>query len=56
MKKTPKSIHKELKALANRPESAIDYSDIPATTRADWAGAVRGKFFKPHKARKPRRG
>ncbi|HWY05709.1 MAG TPA: BrnA antitoxin family protein [Candidatus Acidoferrales bacterium] len=45
----PKSIRKELMALANRPDSEIDYSDIPASTRKDWAGAVRGKFYRPVK-------
>jgi uncharacterized protein (DUF4415 family) len=49
MKKVPKSIRKELMALANRPESEIDYSDIPETTPKDWAGAVRGKFYRPIK-------
>jgi uncharacterized protein (DUF4415 family) len=49
MKKVPKSIRKELMALANRPDSDIDYSDIPASTREDWAGAVRGKFYRPVK-------
>ena len=49
MKKVPKSIRKELMALANRPDSDIDYSDIPATTRKDWASAVRGKFYRPIK-------
>jgi uncharacterized protein (DUF4415 family) len=49
MRKVAKSIRKELIALANRPDSEIDYSDIPASTRADWAGAVRGKFYRPVK-------
>ena len=49
MMKVPKSIRKELMALANRPDREIDYSDIPASTRKDWAGAVRGKFYRPIK-------
>ena len=49
MKKVPKAIRKELLALAKRPESEIDYSDIPATARKEWAGAVRGKFYRPIK-------
>lgn len=49
MKKASKSIRKELIALANRPESDMDYSDIPETTPKDWAGAVRGKFYRPVK-------
>jgi uncharacterized protein (DUF4415 family) len=49
MRKVPKSIRRELTALANRPDSEIDYSDIPPSTREDWAGAVRGKFYRPVK-------
>jgi uncharacterized protein (DUF4415 family) len=49
MKKVPKAIRKELRALAKQPESEIDYSDIPATTSKEWAGAVRGKFYRPIK-------
>src|SRR6202035_2521054 len=49
MRKVSRSIRKELMALANRPDSEIDYSDIPASTRKDWAGAVRGKFYRPIK-------
>lgn len=39
----------ELEALAALPDEAIDFSDIPATTEQDWAGAVRGKFYRPLK-------
>lgn len=39
----------ELKALAERPDSEIDFSDIPATTAEDWAGAERGKFYRAMK-------
>ena len=49
MNKIPEAIRLELTALAARPESEIDYSDIPATTEADWNGAVRGKFYRPVK-------
>lgn len=49
MKKVPDSVRKELTALAALPESAIDFSDLPSTTRQDWNGAVRGKFYKPIK-------
>ena len=49
MNKIPEAIRLELAALAARPESEIDYSDIPATTEADWNGAVRGKFYRPVK-------
>ena len=49
MNKIPDSIRKELAALAAKPESEIDLSDIPATSEEDWQGAVRGKFYKPIK-------
>jgi uncharacterized protein (DUF4415 family) len=49
MSKVPKSLRKELAALAAKPESEIDFSDIPATTERDWRGAQRGKFYRPVK-------
>ena len=49
MNKVPESIRKELAALAARPESDIDVSDVPATHEADWRGAFRGKFYWPIK-------
>ena len=49
MSKVPKSIRKELAALAAKPESEIDFSDVPATTERDWRGAERGKFYRPVK-------
>ena len=39
----------ELKALAEKSEAEIDYSDIPATEDEQWSGAVRGKFYRPLK-------
>jgi uncharacterized protein (DUF4415 family) len=41
---------KELDALAKLPDSEIDFSDIPATTEADWEDAVRGPILplEPH--------
>lgn len=39
----------ELQALANKPDSDIDYSDIPPLTDAFWANAVRNPFYKPTK-------
>ncbi|MGG7446221.1 BrnA antitoxin family protein [Kosakonia oryzendophytica] len=39
----------ELKALADKPDDEIDYSDIPPTEDALWTDAVRGKFFRPLK-------
>lgn len=49
MDKVPESIRKELAALAAKPESEIDFSDLPATTEQDWQGAERGKFYRPIK-------
>ena len=49
MNKVPKSVRKELAALAAKPEREIDFSDLPATTKQDWQGAVRGKFYRPVK-------
>lgn len=39
----------ELKALAERPDSEIDYSDIPPLSEAFWARAKPNPFFKPVK-------
>lgn len=49
MNKVPESVRKELAALAAKPESEIDFSDLPPTTQQDWSGAVRGKFYRPIK-------
>ncbi|MEI7610542.1 MAG: BrnA antitoxin family protein [Rhodospirillaceae bacterium] len=37
----------ELDALAARPESETDTSDMPEVR--DWSGAIRGAFYKPVK-------
>jgi uncharacterized protein (DUF4415 family) len=39
----------ELAALAARPGSEIDYSDIPPLTEEFWKNAVRSKYYKPVK-------
>jgi uncharacterized protein (DUF4415 family) len=39
----------ELKALAARPDSEIDYSDIPPLDDQFWARAVPNPFYKPVK-------
>jgi uncharacterized protein (DUF4415 family) len=39
----------ELKALASKPDSEIDFSDIPELTDEQLARAVRGGFYKPVK-------
>lgn len=49
MNKMPESIRKELAALAAKPESEIDISDLPTTTEKDWQGATRGQFYRPIK-------
>ncbi|MDN5936851.1 MAG: BrnA antitoxin family protein [Nitrosospira sp.] len=49
MNKIPESIRKELAALAARPESETDFSDLPATKEQDWEGAQRGKLYRPIK-------
>ena len=41
--------HAELKALAEMPDSAIDYSDIPPLDEAFWKNAVQNPFYKPTK-------
>jgi uncharacterized protein (DUF4415 family) len=39
----------ELKALAERPDSEIDFSDIPPLDEKFWQNAVRNPFYKPTK-------
>jgi len=39
----------ELKALAKRPDSEIDFSDLPPLDDAFWEKAVHGRFYKPVK-------
>ena len=39
----------ELEVLAQRPESAIDTSDIPPATEAFFQNAERGRFYRPVK-------
>lgn len=39
----------ELKKLAERPDSEIDYSDIPHLDDAVWKNAVPNPFYKPTK-------
>jgi uncharacterized protein (DUF4415 family) len=36
-----------LKALAERPDSEIDTSDIPEWTDEQWKNAVQGRFYRP---------
>ena len=39
----------KLKALAARPDSAVDTSDIPEMTEEQWNNARRGHFYRPRK-------
>ena len=39
----------ELKALAARPDSEIDYSDIPPMSEEAFKSAVRGRLYRPTK-------
>lgn len=39
----------EIKALAEMPDSEIDFSDIPPLDEAFWKNAVRNPFYKPTK-------
>jgi len=39
----------EIAALAARPDSEIDYSDVPQLAEDFWKTAVIGRFYKPTK-------
>jgi uncharacterized protein (DUF4415 family) len=47
-KLTPAS-KRRLAALAERPDSEIDFSDIPPLTESFWKKAVRNPFYRPVK-------
>jgi uncharacterized protein (DUF4415 family) len=47
--KLTKADRAKLKALAARPDSDIDTSDIPEMTDEQWKKAVRGHFYRPRK-------
>jgi len=38
---------RKLKKLADRPDSEIDFSDIPELTEKFWRNAVRNPFYGP---------
>jgi uncharacterized protein (DUF4415 family) len=40
---------KRLRELAARPDSEIDFSDIPEVTDEQWKNAERGHFYRPVK-------
>ncbi|MEA9390452.1 BrnA antitoxin family protein [Acerihabitans sp. TG2] len=39
----------ELKALSEKPDCDIDYSDVAALSDAFWKNTVRGQFYRPIK-------
>ena len=47
-KMTPK-LKRELEKLARRPDSDIDFSDIPEATEKFWKNAVRNPWYRPRK-------
>ncbi len=38
---------RQLKKLADRPDSEIDFSDIPELTEKFWRNAARNPFYRP---------
>jgi uncharacterized protein (DUF4415 family) len=44
-----KAAKARLKALAARPDSEIDTTDIPEMSEQQWKNAVRGRFYRPNK-------
>ena len=40
---------REVAAIAAKPDSEIDYSDIPRLRESFWKGAVRNPFYRPVK-------
>src|ERR1700686_866095 len=40
---------RKLAELAGRPDSSIDFSDIPPLTEKFWANAVRNPYYRPVK-------
>ena len=49
MKLTRKRLQQQLDAIAALPDEAIDASDIPELTEADFRRGVRGMFYRPIK-------
>ena len=42
---------RELRELDGRPDSEIDFSDIPPLDESFWANAVRNPFYRPVRRR-----
>ena len=49
MNKVPEALRAELATLLAKPESQVNFTDVPETVATDWAGAERGKFYRPVK-------
>ena len=49
MNTVPEALRAELATLLAKPESQINFTDVPETVATDWAGAERGKFYRPVK-------
>lgn len=45
MNKISDKVRRELEALAQRPESEIDFSDIAESTDEEWKGVERGSPY-----------
>ena len=45
---TPDLLAESLR-IAQMPDEAIDFSDIPCSGKGDWKNAVRGKFYRANK-------
>lgn len=48
----PDDVMAALRAAAEQPDSEIDTSDPDAPEVTDWAGAARGRFYRPRKVQK----
>jgi hypothetical protein len=46
----------ELRVLKTKPESTIDYSDIPPLDDTFWENAIRNPFYLPRRLHKPQAG
>lgn len=49
MNKVPKALRAEVAKLLAKPESEISFADVPETQTTDWAGAQRGRLYRPIK-------
>ncbi len=49
MNKVPENVRAQLAALTAKPESEIDFSDLPESKPGAWRNATRGQFYRPVK-------